>query len=141
MHPKIFGLVIILGALLAVGIDTSQLVTLAILVLLLVCAFSLILRGKWFPQFGGSLIGLLVGPCVVAVVLRILFAQLNLHFLTNLSLGWTGLLLLALGLLVAALISYFVVKRRLRFLQEGPAPVTNERQPIYAPRRRELPEE
>jgi len=141
MNPKVLGFIIILGALLAVGIDTSQLVTLALLVLLLVCTFSLIVRGKWLPQFGGSLVGLLVGPCVVAAILRSLFAQLNLHFLPHLSLGWTGWLWLALGLLVAALISYFVVKRRLRFLQEGPAPVTNERQPIYAPRRRELPEE
>ena len=137
MHPKIIGLVLVLGTLLAFGIDTRQLATLAIVILMFVCSFSLILRGKWIPQFGGSLIGLLFGPCIVAVVLRVLFAELNLHFLTGFSLGWTGILLLAIGLFLLGVISYFFVKKRLRVFQPTLPPATNERQPVYAPRRRD----
>ena len=141
MQPKIIGLIVILGCLLALGIDTSYLALLAILILLLACSFSLLWRGKWLPQFGGSLIGLWVGPCLVAILIRILLARLHFPHLAPFSFSWAGLLSLGFGLLLAALISYLVVKRRLRFLQQGPLPVTNERQPIYAPRRRALPEE
>ena len=141
MPPKIVGLIFILGTLLAFGIPTSQLVSLVILILLFTCTFSLLLRGKWLPQFGTSILGLLIGPCLVAVVLRMLLAQLHLPTLPHFWFGWTGILLLLLGLVLAALISFLIVKRRLRFLQQGAAPVTNERQPVYAPRRRQPPEE
>jgi hypothetical protein len=139
MRPKIISVIVILGALMAVGIDISQLTTLAIAILFLICAISVIVRGKWLPQFLGSIVGLLIGPCCVAIVIRILFAQLSV--LPDFSLGWLGVLVLAGGLGVASLVSYFIVKRRLQFFQQKLPPVLNERRPVYAPRRQKLPGE
>ena len=140
MATSKIGLVFVLGALLALGIDTSQLAVLALVILMFVCSFSLILRGKWLPQFGGSLIALLIGPCLVAVILRILFAQLKLPFLTGVSLGWRGIFGLLFVVCLVAIISFFVVKRRLSFLQQDLPPSPNERQAVYSPRRRKFPE-
>lgn len=141
MHPKIAGLIFALGVLLAVGLDIQSLMALSILILLLVGAFNAILRGQWFPHLGGALLGLLIGPGLVAVILRFVFAQLNISLQMNRFFGWRGLLILMVALCLGSVASYAIVKKRLRLFQPTLPPATNERQPMYAPRRHARREE
>lgn len=124
MPPKVQGLIVVLGNLLAIGIDISSLVSLALLLILMAAAGSLLLRGKGIAQWGASFIGLLLGPCLVAAVLRFLFTQLRFPSFTHFTFGWMGIALLAVGFCLVSFISYAIVKNACVFFN-----------PICRPRR------
>jgi len=79
-------------------IDASWLISLAVLTLLLVSGFALMFKGKLPRDLVPMLISLIVGPCVVTLIIRLLLAELATSWPR--SLGGPPLLLVILVLVL-----------------------------------------
>lgn len=120
--------VIILGILLALGIDISALVGLIAFLLILLGAFSLLFRGRFPDHFLSSLIGLLIGPFLLCCAIKALWGQ-GWGFLGSIFSSTTATLIL----LVLMAGSFLYVRARLAHKEgEGKKQLhTNERQPVF----------
>jgi hypothetical protein len=120
--------VILLGLLLAFGVDISELVGLIAFLLIVLGAFSLLFRGKLPEHFLSSLIGILIGPMLLCCAIKALWGQ-GWGFLGSIFSSTTA----AQILLVLMVASFLYVRARLTHKEgEGKKQIhTNERQPVF----------
>lgn len=121
-------LIIILGILLALGIDVYGLVGLIAFLLIVIGAFSLLFKGKLPDHFLSSLIWLLIGPLLLCCAIKALWGQ-GWGFLGSIFGSTTA----ALILLVLMGVSFLYVRARLTHKEsENKKQLhTNERQPVF----------
>ena len=123
----VFGYVTIIGLLMVFGVNVAGLIGLPALLLVLIGAFSLMVRGRFPHHFWLMLVGLIVGPTLFCCMFGTIASLLH-----NLFAQTPGSYALILILPVLVILSFLYVRRRQN--QNSPEHKTdlhtNERQPL-----------
>lgn len=124
-------IVCVAGLFNVLGIDSSILLSYALFVLILSCAFHYIFKGSSLNHFWLLVIILLIGPCLITVLLSRFLASLSQSsFGSNL---W--LLLLVIALMV---LSALYVRHRWSTKTTAEMRATHERQPVSPHHKQDL---
>jgi len=122
----VFGYAFVVGILAAFGVNTTALVGLPALLLVLVAALYFMARGRFPQHFWLLLLGLIIGPALVCCLFGAVIA-----FLRSLIAQGSGAYFWPIALVVLVILSFLYVRRRQA--QNGehkPELHTNEREPL-----------
>jgi hypothetical protein len=130
MIRLVLGLAVLIGLLLALNVNAYAIVGPILVLLIIAGAFIFMLAGKWPKHLLGTLVLILIGPCLFCFLFSSLFT--TLRSVLGSELGSPAFLL---ALLIFMLISFLYVRWRLahRPTHRANELQTNERKPLAPP--------